>query len=605
MYPVPEREMEAVVAERKHLWQEMAQEREIGRQLWQHIGLGMIKNEVTDAEFRTAILEAEQSVRGLVPGAVAFPVAPARAAVVGLGRRRGEKGFGSPIIGPARILSRYDEGRTDDKGNAVKHRGIDIGASEGTAVFSVEEMQILKIGEDPQLGRFIDAGLKTEDGKSYAGSPNWFGMGDPDAGTVVRYAHLGPNIIVQEGQVVPRGQPIASVGASGLECSAGCVPQLHLEMHKLWQGQDTTLDPLGFIPERFITHQDVAGGQSVERGAPRSIAAHVATPQGAVPVTSIVTGNQSTVVVGPGTVVQTDLSATIPVKVGLGQGPSDILSQIGSQVSQFADQFLNQVGQVAPGIKEVAAQFIPQAQAGGKAVIEGVGSLGGKFFEIANSPVIAQGFAKATEVAGGGMQLAGKLGSAASGMLSTALGLSGPIAGALAPVAPSVGAIVGGAIGALGGPGGSGVGAGVGTTAGELMKAYAATAPIMAPMVGVGGGLQGALHQGVGGIMQSAGQALGRGAKGGMVSAVQQALNNASGASIVQVDGDFGPGTENAVKAFQQAMGLKADGVVGPATMSKLGLVGPPAPPAHQIAQAQSPQLAQSLGLIPGMRSIS
>ena len=38
----------------------------------------------------------------------------------------------------------------------------------------------------------------------------------------------------------------------------------------------------------------------------------------------------------------------------------------------------------------------------------------------------------------------------------------------------------------------------------------------------------------------------------------------------VAVDGDFGPNTESAVKAFQGSKGLVVDGIVGPATWPKL-----------------------------------
>ena len=66
------------------------------------------------------------------------------------------------------------------------------------------------------------------------------------------------------------------------------------------------------------------------------------------------------------------------------------------------------------------------------------------------------------------------------------------------------------------------------------------------------------------------------GAKGTAVKAIQYALNKLgygnSGTS--KVDGIFGSGTKSAVKAFQKAMGIPADGIVGVNTRAKFKLKG-------------------------------
>jgi peptidoglycan hydrolase-like protein with peptidoglycan-binding domain len=40
----------------------------------------------------------------------------------------------------------------------------------------------------------------------------------------------------------------------------------------------------------------------------------------------------------------------------------------------------------------------------------------------------------------------------------------------------------------------------------------------------------------------------------------------------VPADGEFGPGTETALKAYQQTHGLKVDGIAGPDTFAQMGL---------------------------------
>jgi murein DD-endopeptidase MepM/ murein hydrolase activator NlpD len=59
------------------------------------------------------------------------------------------------------------------------------------------------------------------------------------------------------------------------------------------------------------------------------------------------------------------------------------------------------------------------------------------------------------------------------------------------------------------------------------------------------------------------GRLIGRGSHGEFVKAIQKKLN-------VEVDGDFGPNTERAVKTFQRSHNLYADGIVGPSTWKVL-----------------------------------
>jgi len=67
--------------------------------------------------------------------------------------------------------------------------------------------------------------------------------------------------------------------------------------------------------------------------------------------------------------------------------------------------------------------------------------------------------------------------------------------------------------------------------------------------------------------------ALELGSQGDAVMRVQQALID-QGFDPGPVDARFGPGTENAVRAFQTNRGLAVDGIVGDATWSALGLPG-------------------------------
>lgn len=71
--------------------------------------------------------------------------------------------------------------------------------------------------------------------------------------------------------------------------------------------------------------------------------------------------------------------------------------------------------------------------------------------------------------------------------------------------------------------------------------------------------------------------ALQNGSQGDDVKRLQDALKQ-KGFYAGLVDGDFGPGTTAAVKAFQASKGLSADGVAGATTKAALGIIVPPGP---------------------------
>src|SRR5438270_489525 len=62
-----------------------------------------------------------------------------------------------------------------------------------------------------------------------------------------------------------------------------------------------------------------------------------------------------------------------------------------------------------------------------------------------------------------------------------------------------------------------------------------------------------------------------QGSSGPDVTGLQQKLKDL-GFDPNGVDGNFGPGTRDAIIAFQQSKGLQADGIAGPATLAALGL---------------------------------
>ena len=82
------------------------------------------------------------------------------------------------------------------------------------------------------------------------------------------------------------------------------------------------------------------------------------------------------------------------------------------------------------------------------------------------------------------------------------------------------------------------------------------------------------------------------GSKGPEVKKLQEKLG------IANPDGDFGPNTETKLKAWQKANGLLDDGIAGPTTLAKLGIVVESAP-AVTIPSGGPIDLAKLKGHVP------
>jgi putative chitinase len=93
-----------------------------------------------------------------------------------------------------------------------------------------------------------------------------------------------------------------------------------------------------------------------------------------------------------------------------------------------------------------------------------------------------------------------------------------------------------------------------------------------------------------------------QGSSGPDVTSLQQKLKDL-GFDPNGVDGHFGPGTRDAVIAFQQSKGLQADGIAGPATLAALqsggGSASPQPPPAPVTADAGGLNLGGLTGKVP------
>lgn len=123
-----------------------------------------------------------------------------------------------PLTNYTRISSGYGN-RTDPftRGRAF-HAGLDFPAPKGTTVLSAGHGKVVFVGQRSGYGNVVEI--------------------DHGNGLLTRYGHLSA-FLVDEGQVVDTGTPIAKVGSTGR--STG--PHLHFEVRR----DDRTIDPQKFL----------------------------------------------------------------------------------------------------------------------------------------------------------------------------------------------------------------------------------------------------------------------------------------------------------------------------------------------------------------------
>lgn len=216
-----------------------------------------------------------------------------------------------------------------------------------------------------------------------------------------------------------------------------------------------------------------------------------------------------------------------PVGRSGGQGPSDL------------------IGQIPPQYREIPAQFVAQAQAMGSQVVQGVGQMANRFFEVLTGPQVMTAAGEAAKIAGKGMQMGGSAESAAGGLLSSALGLTAPVGGVVGkfglPVGTAIGAAIGSVVPGWGTAAGAAVGETVGGIASGLGQAYEVVAPILSPLIGITSGLGG-------GGAQMAGTVLGQAAP-----YLAQAPNPLS--FLPQPPSNFQPG--QVLQDFSRQLGIR------------------------------------------------
>ena len=181
-----------------------------------------------------------------------------------LGAMTPDAGIVLPVIG--RITSRFARSRFHPILRIFRpHYGVDVAAAAGTPIV------VPAPGRVRSVGRHFGSGLVVEI--------------DHGNGVVTRYLHCRSSL-VREGETVPEGSIIATVGSSGLATG----PHLHFEVLV----NDEPVDPLRyhFAHPTLRAEAAPAVGAPIPHAAPSGIPAAPAAPATTVAGTSGTTGGR-------------------------------------------------------------------------------------------------------------------------------------------------------------------------------------------------------------------------------------------------------------------------------------------------------------------------
>lgn len=144
--------------------------------------------------------------------------APAKLPGVGSGPRAGWRWPLESMPAGLREPNRFGERRDPFTGERRAHRGVDLAAAEGAAIFPVAPGTVVEAGARGGYGNLV--------------------VVDHGGGVRSLYAHAR-EVLVRPGDRVDPGTPVARVGSTGRSTS----PHLHLEVRV----EGEAVDPLGWL----------------------------------------------------------------------------------------------------------------------------------------------------------------------------------------------------------------------------------------------------------------------------------------------------------------------------------------------------------------------